>query len=306
VRAVVHEGTEALEGLEVERVQADVCQGSEVERAIGEGDFVFHLAGVISLAGGRRGRVHRVNVEGAEQVAAACRSRAARRLVHCSSVHAFDPSRGIGVMDESWPKIPTAGGRYTVYERSKAEGDRRVLAAVDEGLDAVLVHPTACIGPWDFAPSHMGRFFLDLANRRLPALVGGAYDWVDVRDVAAGMIAAADRGRKGHGYLLGGHFLPVEELAALACEHAGVPRPPRIPMALARLAALPLDLWARWTDAQPRFTTESLRVLTQGRPVDHGKAARALGFEPRPLAESIRDLYACFADRGQLGRESAA
>ena len=180
-------------------------------------------------------------------------------------------------------------------------------AVIAEGLDAVITHPTGIIGPWDFEPSRMGQVFLDLAHRRLPSLVDGGFDFVDVRDVVQGTIAAAKKGRTNESYLLSGTYRTVGELAKAAQEVTGV-RPPRTtsPMWLARVGAPFLEMAAKVTGSQPLYTAESLEALRANHLLDNQKAREELGFNPRPTAESIRDIYRWFAERDRLPRHVAS
>jgi dihydroflavonol-4-reductase len=301
VRVLIHRDARALDGLAVEAVPGDVLDPESLCAAFAGADTVYHLAGVISITGDSRGRVRAVNVGGAENAARAALQCGARRLVHCSSVHAFDLRDAPVPLDETAPRAPDDPRRYAAYDRSKAEGERRVRALIAQGLDAVITHPTAVIGPFDFAPSHMGRVLLALYRRRLPALVQGGFDFVDVRDVAAGLAAAAERGGCGESYLLSGHYCSMVDLAALAAAVTGR-RPPRLtlPVGVARLGTGVMSLAARRSGAEPLYTAESLGTLRRGRPVDHAKALRDLGYRPRPTAESVGDAYRWFAERGVI------
>jgi len=296
VRALVHRDTRAIDGLEVEIARGDLGDLDSLRAAMSGVDVVYNLAGVISIDGDRQGRVRAVNVDGARNVAAVALECGVRRLVHCSSIHAFDPSDGAGVLDETWPRVADTP-RHTAYDRSKASGEREVRKAIERGLDAVIVHPTACIGPFDFQPSRMGRVFIAVQRRRLPSLIPGGFDWVDVRDVADGTIAACERGRIGESYLLSGHWAEVHELVAQAAEVAGV-RPPAMttPMWLARLGAPFVTTAGRVLGRDPLYTRESLRALRDFQPVSHAKASRELDYEPRPLLETVADSYGWLRD----------
>jgi len=132
-------------------------------------------------------------------------------------------------------------------------------------------------------------------------MVNGGFTWADVRDVAAGAIAAARQGRPGETYLLGGHWLSIPDLARLAEQETGV-RPPLIttPMWLARLVAPLALLAARAAGSRPLITPESMNALCFNRHLACGKAERELGYGTRPLDESVRDVYGWFADHGKL------
>jgi dihydroflavonol-4-reductase len=299
VRCVVRRDRIALAGLDVERVEGDVRNPASLRDAFRGATTVFHLAAVISIDGDRLGLVAETNVEGARNAAEAALASGVRRFVHCSSIHAFVQDGPSSTVDESTPRA--LGGRHAAYDRSKAMGEQAVREAVARGLDAVIVHPTAVIGPWDFKPSRMGRLLLDLHRRGLPSLVPGGFDWVDVRDVVAGLIRAEERGRSNESYLLSGRYAPVTELARLAAAVTGVP-PPRwsAPFWLARAAAPFSTAVGRVRGREPLFTTESLDVLAMGTRVDCGKARLELGYSARDLRTTLRDTYAWFAESGRI------
>jgi nucleoside-diphosphate-sugar epimerase len=300
VRVLAHRATRSLEGLDVEIVDGDVLDIGSLHDAFAGADLVYHLAGVISIAGDPKGIVRAVNVDGAENVARAALETGVRRMVHCSSVHAFD-MRAVGTIDETAPRVADDARIHAAYDRSKAEGERRVRAVIDQGLDAVVVHPSGVMGPFDFEPSRMGRFFLMLHDRTLPALVDGGFNFVDVRDVVQGTIAAAERGGRGESYLLSGHHRPISEIAAEAHAVTGR-RPPRLtsPMWMARVGTPFMRIAAAATRSEPLYTPESLETLRRPARIDNSKARRELGFDPRATAETVRDVYRWFAATGRI------
>src|SRR5262249_43483458 len=152
-----------------------------------------------------------------------CLARGVRRLVHASSVHAFLPAGEGGVTDETRP--PNLAPDTPFYDRSKALGERAVREVVDRGLDAVIVNPTGMLGPHVFRPRLHPRVLLDLYFNTLPTLVEGGFDWVDVRDVAGGAMAAEKKGRRGERYLLSGHWCSVRELRDVVARVTGRPGP---------------------------------------------------------------------------------
>lgn len=305
VRVTLHRHARALEGLDVEVVGGDVLDPESLRAAFAGMEIVYHLAGVVSMRGDAGGLVPAVNVQGAANAARAALECGVRRMVHCSSIHAFDLTVGSGPVDEGGERVPAGSRRHSAYDRSKAEGERRVREAVGRGLDAVIVHPTGVMGPFDFEPSRMGRFFLRLWRGTLPALVRGGFDFVDVRDVAAGIVGAAERGGRGESYLLGGRFCTVAELAAVAAEATGRRHlRPTLPIGVARLGVPCLRLAAAVARTEPLYTAESLAVLRHGRAVDHSRARRDLGFSPRSVEESVADVYRWFTAQGLLPPEA--
>ena len=152
-RALVHHNMRPIEGLPVERVSGDVMDPVSLERAFQGAEVVYHLAARISLIGGQDGLVHDTNVVGTRNVVAACLAAGVRRLVHFSSIHAFQQRPFDEPLDETREK---SGDEAPAYDRSKALAEREVLAGVERGLDAVIVNPTGVLGPFDFEPSAMG------------------------------------------------------------------------------------------------------------------------------------------------------
>jgi dihydroflavonol-4-reductase len=293
VRAVDLEQTRALEGLDVEWCQADLRDPVAVRDAVGGAEIVYHLAAVISIAGDPTGRVWATNVGGVANVAQAAFQYGVRRLVHCSSVHAFDLELCSGLVDETSPR--STRPELPVYDRSKAAGEAELRRWIEKGLDAVVVNPTGMIGPYDFEPSRMGRLFQAMRRPRVRAVVDGAFDWVDVRDVAAAMIAAAGRGRTGESYLLAGHRLSLRELADLVARVTGF-RAPKVvvPMAAARVTAWARARGSRPPASSPLFTSESLHALMNCPMIASRKAEVELGHRPRPAEATVTDLYRWF------------
>ncbi|NVB37108.1 SDR family oxidoreductase [Pseudenhygromyxa sp. WMMC2535] len=300
VRVLVREDTRALEGVAVERVRGDVRDPDSLRAAFEGAQVVFHLAALISIVGDQGGLVTQTNVEGPRNVARACLDCGVPRLVHTSSIHAFNLRSREGQIDEAGPR--SSGSRFNPYDRSKAAGEVEIRKAIDQGLDAVIVNPTGVIGPLDYKLSRMGEVFLQLSQRKLPSLIDGGFNWVDVRDVVAGLLAAETKGRRGESYILGGRWASVGELANIAESVTGV-RVPRMtsPMWLAQVGAPFMEAWAKLTKTTPLYTAEALEALRANPRVSIAKAERELGYAPRPLEDSVRDIYTWFAEQGRLG-----
>jgi len=301
VRAIVQpsESTDAIAGLAVDVARADVRDFGSLVATFAGADLVYHLAGIITISGGQARLLQEVNVLGARNVARACLEAGVGRLVYTSSVHALEvPPDGVPVCETTEFRPDALDGDYA---RSKARASIEIRRSVEQGLDAVIVFPSGIIGPYDFRLSDMGCLFTDFARGRLRAYVDGAYDFVDVRDVVAGLILAAEKGRRGEGYILSGERVSVKDLLTLLERVTGVrARARRLPFWLARLAARFAPAYCRLRRAKPRFTSYSLRVLRSNCLMDSSKAARELGYVPRPLAESVRDTIDWFVATGRL------
>lgn len=290
-----------LAHLPVEIIEGDVTRLDTLLPAFAGADVVYHLASVISLLPGNDALLQRVNVGGAANVAHACMRSGVGRLVHTSSIHAlYEPPKGT-LIDEQMLFDPA--GIHMAYGKSKALGSQEVLKAVSGcGLDAVIACPTGVIGPHDFRPSEMGQLFCDFAGGRMRTFVDGAYDFVDVRDVCEGLIAAAARGRTGENYILSGELITVAELVGTLRDLTGVDRSSvrRVPMWAAAAAAGLVPAYCRLTGARPRFSRDALYTLRSNAWVSHDKATRELGWTPRPIRESIADTLEWLRGAGKL------
>ena len=301
VRALIWRGedTTPLEKLDVETVEGDVLDPESLKLAFKGVEKVFHLAGIISIMPGQNPFVWRVNVEGTRNVLNAARQAGVRRLVYTSSIHAIHRAQHGKVIDESLPFDPN--NPYGAYDRSKAEASLEVQKATADGLDAVILCPTGVIGPYDFRGSELGEVIRGAAEARPMFYVEGAYDFVDVRDVADGLIAAAEHGRRGESYILGGNKISVRYMLETVREVTGKAFASiKIPFSLAEFAARFTPWYYQKTKAKPRFTPYSLEVLQSNADISHAKAARELGYKPRPIIETIADTVRWFFENRRI------
>lgn len=316
VRAIVRGDTRSLEGLDLERVPGDVRDPASLVGAFRGSDVVVHAAAHISLLRTDLALLHEVNVAGTAAVLAACRSAGVGRLVHFSSIHALEQRPLDRPVDEDRPPCderPAPG--LPPYDRSKAAGERLVREAAAAGLAAAILYPTGIVGPFDFKPSLFGRVIRALAHGRLPALIDGGFDWVDVRDVAAAAATAAERlvagpdsnGRAGGAparrYLLPGRWASLAEVADMVAGVTGVPAPRwAAPLWAARIGAPFSTAAAILFGHQPLFTGVSLAALANNPCVSGERAAADLGHRSRPLADTVRDTVRWLLDRESGGR----
>ncbi len=307
VRVLVLEGEDlrALEGLAVEVVRGDVGDPLSLERAFDGSDVVFHMAGIVAIAPGREEALQRINVEGTRNVVAAARATGVRRLVYTSSVHALTEPRRGGVLEERSGFDPARS--YGDYGKSKAAGSQAVLEGAGDGLECVLVCPVGVIGPYDFKRSEMSALFISYSRGELKAIIDGSYDFVDVRDVARGHILAAEKGRSGEAYIVSGGRVRIDELLDMLGQVTGRrAHIPRVPLRVARLAAVFAPLYARMTGTKALLTETSIHTLTTPFSISDDKARRELGYESLPIEDSIRDALDWYGEAGYLRRNTPA
>lgn len=295
VRALIlpGESRESISGLKVEAFEGDVLNMDSVFESMQGIKGIFHLAGVISIMPGANPFVRKVNVEGTKNILRAASEKKVK-LIYTSSIHAIQRVEE-GVIDESVPY--DMNNPYGAYDRSKAEATLEVLNAARSGLEAVVACPTGVIGPYDFRGSMMGAVIHDAAVAKPTLYVDGAYDFVDVRDVADGLIAAAENGKRGESYILSGQKITVRYLLETVREITGKHFfQMKIPFDLAKFAAKFTPAYYRFANETPRFTPYSLEVLQSNSNISHAKATRELGYKPRPIFDSIRDAVKWFLE----------
>jgi len=297
VRALIlpGESRESISGLDVEAMEGDVLNLDSVFESFRGIKGIFHLAGVISIMPGANPFVRKVNVEGTKNILRAARESRIGKLVYTSSIHAIQRVED-GVIDENIPY--DMNNPYGAYDRSKAEATLEVLQAAQTGLEAVVACPTGVIGPYDYRGSMMGAVIHDAATARPTLYVDGAYDFVDVRDVADGLITSAEKGKPGESYILSGQRITVRYMLETVREVTGKNFfQLKIPFDLAKFAAMFTPMYYEAAQATPRFTPYSLEVLKSNSNISHAKASRELGYQPRALYESIRDTVKWFLEK---------
>ncbi|MBM3701425.1 MAG: SDR family oxidoreductase [Actinobacteria bacterium] len=285
----------SLEGLEIEKAVGDIHNTDSLIKAFRGADTVYHLAAMISIMPGDRALIRNVNLEGTRNVIDACLKCGVKRLVYTSSIHALkEPPMGT-VIDESMPFEPN--NNRGEYDRSKALASLEVVKAAQNGLDSVIVCPTGVLGPYDFRISAMTQTFIDFARSKMKMTINGAYDFVDVRDVAVGHILAAEKGKTGEKYILSGQRVTMDEMMSMLNEISGI-QPPKykVPIWLAKTAGIFTPVYYKLANKTPRFTSYSINTLRSNSYISSEKASRELGYKTRPVKESIEDTFKWFKE----------
>jgi dihydroflavonol-4-reductase len=272
-----------------EVVRGDIRDPFAVSAAVRGCDTVFHLAGLVQISGVRKKLVFDVNVGGTRNVVQACLEKGVKRLVHVSSVHALkEPEEGFidETLDSDFNNLPGA------YAKSKAMGTFEVMNAIQKGLDAVIVFPTGVIGPYDFRSSYTGsaiKGYIDA--RKTQYYFDGRYDFVDVRDVADGIYRAWKYGEKGQGYIISGSVSSLEDIIRAVEQATGRAIPRRkVPRALVKAVALLAPAYYAIARKKPVLSKYSINVLMSNSCISCSKAQEKLGYRPRPLVRTIRDI----------------
>lgn len=287
--------------LKIDTVQGSILDEEIVQELVQDTDVVIHTAAKISVNGDPDGSVLKTNAEGTRNVANACLKARVKRLVHISSSHAMQHPSDDGVFDETRPAAVPKFGPYGI---SKAAGERAVLEAVSKGLDAIILNPTAVVGPMDIRPSATGQALLDLYFRKFPVLINGGYNFVDVRDVARAAINAIEQGRSGERYIISGEYLSIERMAALVEKFTGSKQPKIFLPNWIQWVGLPFIMAkAKLMGSEPMYTSEVILTTAQGKNINCEKAKKELSYSARSMEESIADTLLWFRKNGYFDKQ---
>lgn len=268
-------------------VSGDVLDPASMRQTLDGAEVVYHLVALITLAH-KNDLAWRINTEGVRVVADAALAVGARRMVHTSSIHAFNQYSCGGRINERSPR--SIDPDLPVYDRSKWQGEIELRKIIDKGLDAVVCNPTGVYGPVDHSDSRINKTLWDAARGRVPVMIKGGFDLVDVRDVAAGLILAGERGRTGENYLLGGHFTDMFQATRTAAEVNGKMKPAFAIPTKVISACMPVMEPVAKAFGSDRISKAAMGALLSAPIVEHAKATEELGYRPRPAEQTIRDL----------------
>ena len=304
IRALVMPGDKlhSLDGLRCTLYEGDVTKPETLGElfAVEDGSetVVIHCAAIVTVKSKFNQKVYDVNVGGALNVAEKALAIGAR-LIYVSSVHAIPErgQKGIGETKEFDPELVVGQ-----YAKTKAETANALLKMSRErGLDVVIVHPSGMLGPHDFGHSHLTQLVLDFCNGKLGACVKGGYDFVDVRDVAAGILSAAERGRTGECYILSNRYVEIKELLDTVSEVRGTKKIKVVlPMWLAKATAPLSEAYYALLKQPPLYTRYSLYTISTHVTFTHEKAAKELDFSPRPIRDTVSDTVAWLSSQGRI------
>ena len=286
---------------DVSVVYGDVCDDGSLEHFFSGADertCVIHCAGIVSVASHPGERIYRVNVGGTNNILRHCEKAGVGKLVYVSSVHAIpEKPKGTEITEDAVFSPDAVQGDYA---KSKAIATSLVFEASDRGLNASVVFPSGIIGPGDVGKGSITHMLLSFLAGKLPVAVKGGYDFVDVRDVAAGIVSCAEQGQPGHGYILSGEYATIRDILNAAKETLEIKRTVSFfPIRLAKLIA-PLYEKRSLQKKQPLyFTPYSVAVLDSNGRFDRSAAAAALGYAPRSLQSSIRDMVIWLKETGK-------
>jgi nucleoside-diphosphate-sugar epimerase len=289
---------------EVEVAPGDVADAAALERAAAGCEAVVHAAALVKILA-PESEFERTNVGGLENLVAAARAAGARKVVYVSSFIALGPTEGGpgGTLDEG--AEPRDRPWINAYERTKALADRRARGAIAAGEPWNVVYPGVIYGPGELTEGNIVvRHLLDLAHRRVPALLGRPerrWNYVFVDDVARGIVAVLERAPAGERYVLGGENVTQEDFYRLAAELGAIDVPSRrMPDGLAKAAGALARGWARLSGTVPKLTPDLVEIYRHDWAYDSWRARRELGYEARSLRAGLTSTFAWLRQIGEM------
>ncbi len=288
MRLFLRSDSSFFEGIECEKSFGDIGNPEELEKAFEGADTVYHVAGMVDTGVGYNEKLWKVNVDGTKNVVAACKKCGVKTLIYVSSVDA------IAVNEEGEIKEATSFNPDLIdgeYGKTKAAATQYVLDNAGDDLKVCVVHPSCCIGPYDNNETSMMMTAMKLYERGLFSMTFdfGGYNFVDVRDVAKGMVAAAEKGRNGECYILSGYAHTLDEFMSTLALVCGK-KPPKIRIKKKLLDSyMPMiESTFKFAKLPPVLNDYTLRKICENCNFSCDKARNELGYEPRTLEEAVR------------------
>jgi len=261
--------------------------------------IVIHCAGIVSISSKFDQKVYDVNVNGTKNIISICEKYNVKKLVHISSVHAI-PELPVG-------QIITEVDHFSpdkvigLYAETKAQASQCVIDYIKHGYDANIIHPSGIVGPGDFGHGHITQLVIDFYKGRLTSGINGGYDFVDVRDVADGILSCCKNGKPGECYILSGKYFNVYELLNILHEVTGKKAIKRIlPLWFVRMTAPLSEIYYNILKQPPLFTSYSIYTLNTNANFSHEKAAKELGYTTLSMRQTLTDTVMWLGENGRL------
>ena len=307
VRAFVLPGDPAMKYLpqEAEIVEGDLTDLDTLEKLFtveeGTETIVLHIASIVTVNPDYSSKVMEVNVDGTKNIIRLCLSHPeCKKLVYCSSTGAIPEA----AMGQAIKEVKRFDPDEVVgcYSRSKAMASQAVLDAVHEnGLNACIVHPSGIMGPEDYAVGETTGTLIKIIKGEMPAGIDGSFNLCDVRDLAAGTIAAADKGKAGECYILANEPVSFRDFSRMVSDEAGCKKVGMfLPIWAANMMGGMMEKQAKKKGIKPLMTRFSVYNLARNNQFDSTKAIQNLGYSTRSYRETIHDEIQWLRETGKI------
>lgn len=288
----------AIADLSLEYVTGDLRDPASLERAMKGVKRVFHVAADYRLWAKRRQDIYDSNVGGTKNLLEAARRAGVEQLIYTSTVATIAVDRPQLPNEFTDAKLEEMVGHY---KRSKWMAESEALSAAKAGLPVIVVMPTTPVGPWDWKPTPTGKIILDFLNGKMPGYVETGLNFVGVEECAAGHLLAAEKGKIGQRYLLGGENLTLKAMLDLLSKITGLPAPKlKIPHGLALGVAYANTVFSRLIGREPSIPIEGVKIARHMMFVDCSRAPRELGFQAGPVAAALESAVRWYEANGYI------
>jgi dihydroflavonol-4-reductase len=296
---------EALDGAGVEFFEGDLREAASVERAMQGVEQVFHVAADYRLWTRRPEELYESNVEGTKRLLHAAQRAGVKKIVYTSTVATIAvPREGSLPSEETRAELGEMIGHY---KRSKFLAEEEAKKAAAEGIPVVIVNPTAPVGPGDWKPTPTGKIIVDFLNGKMPAYVDTGLNVAGVEDIALGHLLAAEKGRIGERYILGGRNMSLKEILRALAAISGKRAPRvRLPHALAMAAGYADEIFSRLAGREPQIPVEGVKMSRHKMFVASDKATRELGYAPAAVEKALERAVHWYEGNGYVTAQKAA
>lgn len=288
-----------LEGMAVQPVKGDLRDAASLRCAMQGVQSVYHVAADYRLWAKNPAEIYESNVEGTRRLIEAAHRAGVERIVYTSTVATIAvPRHGALPNEETQATLNEMIGHY---KRSKFLAEQVALDAAKSGVPLVIVNPTAPVGPGDGKPTPTGRIILDFLKGKMPAYVDTGLNVAPVEDVAAGHLLAAEKGRAGERYILGGRNMTLKQILEALAAIAGRTAPRiRLPHAVALTAAYADEMLSRVLGREPQIPVEGVKMSRHKMFVESDKAERELGYRPTKVEAALERAVRWYEERGYI------
>jgi dihydroflavonol-4-reductase len=288
----------ASRALDAERAEGDLRDVASLERALQGVNRVFHVAADYRLWSRNPAEIYESNVTGTRNLLEASKRAGVEQFIYTSTVATIAVDRPSLPNESTDSRLDEMVGHY---KRSKWQAEKEALKAAQDGLPVVVVMPTTPVGPGDWKPTPTGKLIVDFLNGKMPGYVETGLNFAGVEDVATGHLLAAERGKSGERYLLGGENLSLKQMLDILAQVTGLPAPRlKIPHAIALGYAYTENIFSRMLGREPQIPVEGVKIARHNMFVDVSKAQRELGYAPGPVAAAFERAVRWYEENGYV------
>src|SRR6266550_1045006 len=293
----------AIADLPLEYVTGDLRDPASLDRAMKGVQRVFHVAADYRLWAKRSQDIYDSNVGGTKNLVEAAKRAGVEQFIYTSTVATIAVDRSEQPNESTDAKLAEMIGHY---KRSKWLAEKEVLDAAHNGFPAIVAMPTTPVGPWDWKPTPTGKIILDFLNGKMPGYVETGLNFVGVEECAAGHLLAAEKGRVGERYLLGGENLTLKQVLDTLAKISGLDAPRlKIPHGLALGVAYANTAFSRLVGREPSIPVEGVKIARHKMFVDCSRAKRELGFQAGPVAAALERAVRWYEANGYIAKSRA-